>query len=246
MDRRNVTGLNGLVHEGLFNSHTGFLIDVTCDANRYAVVEPYTQFNPALLTGAPATCTSCQAILDGAPGTPRHPADIARECAHLVLADADNRGYPPELDNEGLRLAFLRLASGAGDLHSLFTRLARGAYDPQNSYRTQPLYALTRELLADALTERAMEVPANTPEVLIRYTRYTGGKLQAPVGVGDRLTYDGLASGHWPTGTVTAVEDSGVLVDFHDGFPPRRYKRHEVSRWFAFKRDRAPHATKRR
>jgi hypothetical protein len=244
MDRRNVTGLNGLVHEGLFNSHTGFLIDVACDANRYAVVEPYTQFDPVLLTGDPATCSGCRALLDGANGAPRHPADVARECAHAVLADADNRGYPPALDDEGMRLAFVRLAPEAGDLRPLFERLARGVYDPQNSYRTEPLYALTREHLVDTLTERALEVPAGSPEVMIRYTRYTGGEIQAPVGVGDRLTYDGLASGHWPTGTVTAVEDSGVLVDFHNGFPPRHYKRHEVSRWFAFKLDRAPLAAK--
>ncbi|MFD4243656.1 hypothetical protein ACFWP3_18970 [Streptomyces sp. NPDC058525] len=79
--------------------------------------------------------------------------------------------------------------------------------------------------------------------MLVRYVRYTGGEFQAPVGVGDRLTYDGLASGHWPTGTVTAVENSGVLVDFRDGFPPRHYRRHEVSRCFAFKLDRAPQTT---
>ncbi|MER5372546.1 hypothetical protein [Streptomyces sp. NPDC002553] len=243
MDRRNVTALNGLVHEGLFNSHTGLLIDVACDANRHAVVEPYTQFDPMQLTEDPATCTGCRALLDGAQGAPRHPADVARECAAAVLADADNRGYPPTLDDEGLRLAFVRLAPDAGDLRALFERLARGVYDPQNSYRTEPLYALIREYLVDTLTERALEVPDGTPEVMVWYVRYTGGELQAPVGVGDRLTYDGLASGHWDTGTVTAVEDSGVLVDFHNGLPPRRYQRHEVCRWFAFKRDRAPHIT---
>ncbi|WP_431985252.1 hypothetical protein [Streptomyces qinglanensis] len=243
MDRRNVAGLSGLVHEGLFNSHTGFLIDVACGAGRYTVVEPYTQFDPALLTGGPATCTGCRALLGGVQGAPRHPADVARECAHAVLADADSRGCPPVLDDEGMRLVFARLAPDAGGLRPLFERLARGAYDPQNSYRTQPLYALIGEHLADMLTERALQVPAGTPEVLIRYTRYTGGELQVPVGVGDRLTCDGLASGHWPTGTVITVEDSGVLVDFHDGFPPRHYQRREVSRWFAFKRDRAPLAT---
>ncbi|MER6075220.1 hypothetical protein ABT187_41800 [Streptomyces sp. NPDC001817] len=115
--------------------------------------------------------------------------------------------------------------------------------DPGNSYRAEPLYALAREHLADTLTERALQVPAGTPEVLVRYTRYTGGDLLAPVGVGDRLTYDGLASGHWPTGTVTAVEDSGVLIDFHNGLPPRDYQWHEVPRWFAFKQDRVPRFT---
>ncbi|MFB7836194.1 hypothetical protein [Streptomyces sp. NPDC056056] len=243
MDRRNATGLNGLIHEALFNSHTGFLIDVTCDATRYTVVKHYAQFDPALLTDAPATCTGCRTILDAAPGAPRHPADTARECADIVLADADNRGYPPTLDDEGLRLAFARLAPGTGHLRPLFEDLARGVYDPQNSYRTQPLYALTREHLADTLTERALKVPANTPKVLVRYVRHTGGELQVPVGVGDLLTGDGIASGHWPTGTVTAVETSGVLVDFHDSYPPRHYHRHEVPRCFAFKRDRAPHPT---
>ncbi|WP_330343063.1 hypothetical protein [Streptomyces sp. NBC_00557] len=29
-----------------------------CDADRYAVVQPYTQFDPALLTEGPATCTA--------------------------------------------------------------------------------------------------------------------------------------------------------------------------------------------
>ncbi|MGW4178641.1 hypothetical protein [Streptomyces rubiginosohelvolus] len=188
-------------HEGLFNSYTGYLIDVACDANRYTAVEPYTQFDPTRLTEDPATCIGCRALHDSAQSAPRHPADIARQCAHAVLADADNRGCPPALDDEGLRLAFVRLAPDAGNRRQLFERLARGAYDPQNSYRTEPLYALTQEHLADTLTERAMEVPAGTPEVLIRYQRYTGGELQAPVGVGDRLTYDGLASGHWPTGT---------------------------------------------
>ncbi|WP_327309711.1 hypothetical protein OG730_41540 (plasmid) [Streptomyces sp. NBC_01298] len=243
MDRRNVTGLNGRIHEALFNSHTDALIDVACDATRYTVVKPYTLFDPAQLTDAPATCTDCRTILDAAPGAPLHPADTARECANTLLADADNRGYPPTLDDEGLRLAFARLAPDAGHLRPLFERLARGVYDPQNSYRTQPLYALIQEHLTDTLTERALQVPANTPKVLVRYVRYTGGELQAPVGVGDRLTYDGLASGHWPTGTVTAVENSGVLVDFHNGYPPRHYHRHEVPRCFAFKLDRAPQPT---
>ncbi len=117
MDRRNVTGLNGLVHDGLFNSHTGFLIDLVCDASRYAVVEPYTQFDPALLTKGPATCTGCRAVLDGAQDAPRHPADVARECADAVLADADTRGYPPALDDEGLKLCFSanRSPSSLGD-----------------------------------------------------------------------------------------------------------------------------------
>ncbi|MFE2850191.1 hypothetical protein ACFXJO_03560 [Streptomyces lavendulae] len=240
MDRRNATGLNGQIHEALFNSHTGFLIDVTCNATRYTVVKPYTQFDPALLTKAPATCTGCRTILDAAPGAPRHPADIARECADILLTDADTRGYPPTLDDEGLRLAFTRLAPDTGHLRPLFEDLARGVYDPQNSYRTQPLYALTREHLADTLTERALQVPPNTPKVTVRYVRHTGGELQVPVGVGDRLTRNGLASGHWPTGTVTAVDTSGILVDFHDGYPPRHYHQHEVPRCFAFKRNRAP------
>jgi hypothetical protein len=237
MDRRNVTALNRLVHEGLCNSYTGALIGFTCAAPHYEVLRLNSMPEPERLTDDRASCTGCRAILDG--NLP-HPADVAHEIADLVLADADRRGYPPALDNEGLRLVFERLAPDIGDMRPLFERLARGVYDPRNSYRTQPLYALVRQHLDDQLTERARVVPKGTPEVLVRYTRYTGGDIRVPVGVGDRLTYDGLASGHWPTGTVASVEDSGILVDYHDGYPPRHYKRHEVPLWFAFKVNRAP------
>ncbi|MFG3207384.1 hypothetical protein [Streptomyces sp. NPDC048192] len=77
------------------------MIDLACDASRYAVVEPYTQFDPALLTKGPATCTGCRAVLAGAQDAPRDPADVARECADAVLAAegravhaSDARGIP--------------------------------------------------------------------------------------------------------------------------------------------------------
>lgn len=41
MDHKNLIGHDGAVHEGLLNSHTGFLIDVACDAGRYSVVHHY-------------------------------------------------------------------------------------------------------------------------------------------------------------------------------------------------------------
>lgn len=235
MDRRNVTGHEGAVHEGLFNSYTGDFIDVACDAGRRAVVHPYEKLNPARLTEDALSCTGCRAA---AAGTSPHPADVARECAAAVLAEADGRGYPPALDNEGLRLAFTRLVPSSGDRRSLFERLARGVYDPERSYQTEPLYALIQEHLADLMTERALEVPEGTPRVTVEYTRWTGGKVQAPVGVGDRLMRNGVASGIWYTVTVTAVEQAGVTVEDEDG-RARRWDRQDFHAWF-FKLDRAP------
>lgn len=166
-------------------------------------------------------------------------ADVACEIATAVLAEADGRGYPPSLDNEGLRLAFVRLVPDSGKQRPVFERLARGVYDPENSYRTEPLYALVREHLADKLTERALEAPADgTPRVFVEYTRYTGGTVQAPVGVGDRLMRNGVASGIWYTVTVTAVEPAGVTVQGEDGWT-RRWDRSDFHLWF-FKLDRAP------
>lgn len=234
MDHRNVTGHDGTIHEGLLNSHTGDFIDTACDAGRYAVVHPYEKLDPARLTENPLSCAGCQSSTK---------VDVARVCADAVLAEADGRGYPPSLDNEGLRLAFHRLAPNGGDLRPVFERLARGVYDPENSYRTQPLYAVITEQLTDLMTERALEAPADgTPRVLVEYTRYTGGKVQAPVGVGDRLMRDGVASGIWYTATVTAVESAGVTVRDEDG-QLRRWDRSDFHRWF-FKLDRAPLPTR--
>lgn len=230
MDRRNVTGHDGTVHEGLLNSHTGDFIDVACDAGRRSVVHPYEKLESARLTGNPLSCAGCQSSTK---------ADVARECADAVLAEANGRGYPPAMDDEGLRLALHRLVPVAGEMRPLFERLARGVYDPENSYRTEPLYAVIREHLADSMTDRALEAPADgTPRVLVEYTRYTGGKVQAPVGVGDRLMRNGVASGIWYTATVTAVESAGVTVRDEDG-QLRRWDRSDFHRWF-FKLDRAP------
>lgn len=229
MDRRNVIDHEGSIHRGLFNSHTGSLIDTACDAGRRAVVHPYRKLDPAHITGEPLTCAGCRSSVKEA---------VARECAEAVLAEADGRGYPPAMDNEGLRLAFGRLASSSGERRPLFERLARGVYDPQRSYRTEPLYALIQEHLADLMTERALEVPEGTPRVTVEYTRWTGGTVQAPVGVGDRLMRNGVASGIWYTVTVTAVEQAGVTVEDEDG-RARRWDRDDFHAWF-FKLDRAP------
>lgn len=236
MDRRNVIGLDGTVHQGLLNSYNGFFIDVACEAGRYAAVRPYEKLDPASLTEDATTCTGCTAAVAGeAP----HPADIARQCADIVIADADARGYVPSLDNEALRLAFRRLVPGIdGELRPVFERLARGVYDPENNYRTEPLYDLIQEHLTDDLTARAMAVPEGTPEVLIRYTRWTGGDVQVPVGVGDRLVWDGIASGHWDRFTVLVVERGAIIAQSDDGWT-NRFTRDEVRRFFAFKTDRA-------
>lgn len=237
MDRRNVTGHDGTVHQGLFNAYTGFLIDVTCDAGRFAVVRPYEQFDRSRFTDATPTCPGCLAVVTGS--TP-HPADTAREIADAVLAEADGRGYPPALDGEGLERAFQRLAPAGGELRPVFERLARGVYDPQDCYRTQPLYALVREHLADRLTERALTPPPDgTPRVLVEYTRYTGGKVMAPVGPGDRLMRNGIASGHWDRSVVLGVEPGFVTV-LEDGWQhPYKYERAGMRRWF-YKLDRVP------
>ena len=236
MDRRNVTGHDGTVHQGLFNSHTLDFIDLACDAGRYAVVHHYAKLDPARLTEDALTCAGCTAAVTGA--TP-HPADVARKCADAVLTDADHRGCPPALGNEGLERAFARLAPAADELRPLFERLARGVYDPENNYRSEPLYPLIREHLADDLTERARVVPEGTPEVLVRYMRYTGGDVLVPVDVGDRLVKDGLASGHWDRFTVLVVDRSGIIARSDDGWTDR-FSESDVRRFFAFKTDRAP------
>jgi len=236
MDRRNVTGHAGTVHQGLLNSHTGFFIDVACDAGRYAVVRHYEKLDPARLTEDALTCPGCMAAVAG---EKTHPADLARQCPDAVIADADRRGYVPPLDNEALRLAFVHLAPDSGELRPVFERLARGVYDPENHYRTEPLYDLIQEHLTDDLTARAGVVPEGTPGVFIRYTRFTGGSVQVPVGVGDRLVKDGIASGHWDRFTVLVVERGGIIAQSDDGWT-NRFTRDEVRRFFAYKTDRAP------
>ncbi|MER7487968.1 hypothetical protein ABTY20_19080 [Streptomyces sp. NPDC126497] len=236
MDRRNVIGLDGTVHQGLLNSHTGDFIGPACDAGRHAVVRPYEKLDPARLTEDVLTCIGCTAAVTGETA---HPADVARTVADAVLADADRRGHLPPLDNEALRLAFVRIAGDAGELRPVFERLARGVYDPENNYRAEPLYPLIKEHLADDLTARALTVPEGTPDIRVRYTRWTGGNVQVPVGVGDRLVWDGIASGHWDRFTVLVVERGGIIAQSDDGWT-NRFSRDEVRRFFAYKADRAP------
>jgi hypothetical protein len=218
---QNVIDHQGAVHEGLFNAHTGFLINLACGAGRFTVVHPYERLDPARLTGAPPTCPTCAAITSGAPGAPPHLADVTRAHAAAVIARADRRGHPPILDNEALRLAFTDI-------------------DPTEA-PAENLYPLIREHLADVLTDRALTVPDGTPNVLVSYTRFTGGTVRAPVGVGDRLMYDGIASGHWPISDVTAVEDAPgevVVTLREDNDRQRRWTADEVTRHF-LKIDRA-------
>ncbi|MEU1151923.1 hypothetical protein ABZ369_02680 [Streptomyces sp. NPDC005918] len=221
MEPKNLIGHDGVVHEGLLNSHTGFLIDVACNAGRYSVVHHYEHLDPARVTDAPLSCPACVAASPPAAGS-LHRGRLAHRYAEDVLARADSRGYPPGLDDEALRLAFVALA----------------VEEPPS----RRLYALIREHLADMLTDRALAVPEGIPQVLVPYTRYTGGEVQAPVGPGDRLMRDGVASGHFPIVRVEAVEESptGVTVTVREkDWHPFTWSAQELGRCF-FKLDRAP------
>lgn len=218
MRHQNVIDRQGSVHEGLFNAYRGSLIDLACGAGRFAIVQPYEQLDPRQLTDAPPTCTACSAIASKAPGAPPHLAEVTRAHAASIVARADRRGEPPMLDNEGLRIAFDDLA-------------------PAN-VPARDLYPLIREHLADILTDRALAVPDGVPEVQIPYTRYTGGTVPAPIGVGDRVMYDGIASGHWTRSRVTAITDTqdGIVVTLQDEgsnwhprtWPAEDFVRHHV------------------
>ncbi|MER6196104.1 hypothetical protein ABT234_01815 [Streptomyces sp. NPDC001586] len=221
MDHKNLIGHDGAVHEGLLNSHTGFLIDVACDAGRYSVVHHYEHLDPARVTDAPLSCPACVAASPPVAGS-LHRGRLAHRYAEDVLARADSRGYPPGLDDEALRLAFVALA----------------VEEPPS----RRLYALIREHLADMLTDRALAVPEGISQVLVPYRRYTGGEVQAPVGPGDRLMRDGVASGHFPIVRVEAVEESptGVTVTVREkDWRPFTWSAQELGRCF-FKLDRAP------
>ncbi|WP_030248289.1 hypothetical protein [Streptomyces sp. NRRL S-455] len=236
MDRRNVTGHDGTVHQALLNSHTGDFIDLACDAGRYAVVHHGEAFDQARLTDAALTCPGCTAAATGA--VP-HPADEAREYAAAVLAEADRRGYPPALDDEGMRLAFERLALDSGAAHPVYARLARGEYDPENSYRKVREYGLARGYLDDMLTERALDVAEPIPGATAEYRRFTGGTVTAPLSVGDRVMRTAYASGLWWFGNIAGTDGRYVLV-YRDGSEiPSRYTACEMHRLFA-KLDRAP------
>jgi hypothetical protein len=222
MDHHNVIDHQGDVHEGVFNGHTGFLIELACGAGRYEIVYPYAQLDPARITKAPVSCLSCKEITAAGPGSPLHAENVAREHAEAVLALADHSGRSPALDNEGLRLAFETLSL--------------------TNPPTGKLYPLIREHLATKLTERALAVPEGIPEVLAVYHRYTGGAVHAPIGVGDRLMRNGIASGHWPIVEVTAIEDtpSGIVVSVSgENERPVNGPAVEVTRWF-LKLDRGP------
>ena len=223
MQRNRVIGHQGEVHDGLFNAYTGFLIDLACEAGRYAVVRHYEHLDPARITEAPLSCPSCMAANSPDPTAPPHRGRATLEQAKAVLSRADQRGYPPPLDDEGLRLAFEAL----------------GWDHPP----ARTLYPLIREHLTDMLTDRALTVPDGVPSVLVEYTRYTGGTLKAPIGVGDRLMHDGIASGNWSRVRVDAIEDTpdGVVVTVteKDWPHPRKWTGPDVTRWF-LKLDRAP------
>ena len=222
MDHRNVTDHQGAVHEGLFNASTGFLIGLACGAGRYEIVHHFERLDPARISEAPLSCPTCKKIDAAEPDAPPHLSSLTREHAEAVLALTDRRGFPPALDNEGLRLAFAALNSA----------------DPP----VEELYPLVREHLTTMLTERALTVPEGTPEILVEYTRYTGGTVQAPIGVGDRLMYNGIASGHWPVVEVTAIDTTpdGIFVSVSEkNQRPYRWSAEDISRRF-FKLDRGP------
>lgn len=135
MDHTNLIGHNGTVHEGLLNSHTGFLVDVACDAGRYAVVHHYEKLDPARVTDASLSCPECVAA--NSPATAHlHRGRMAHRYAEDVLALADSRACPPARDDEGLRLAFVALGT--------------------ESPPPRALYALIREHVTDILTDRAL------------------------------------------------------------------------------------------
>ncbi|MEY9842495.1 hypothetical protein [Streptacidiphilus sp. EB103A] len=185
-------------------------------------MHPYHQLDPARRTDAGLSCAVCRGIEAADPAAPRHLGELAREHADAVLARADRRGYPPSLSSDGLR-------------QSLAALYPDRAPD-------EKLYPLIREHLVTSLTERAMTVPPGTPEVLVEYTRYTGGTLRAPIGPGDRLMHDGVAGGNWSISHVVAVRSTadGVQVTLReDGRPPARWTAPNVTRWF-LKLDRGP------
>ncbi|MFF7250514.1 hypothetical protein ACFZBU_42365 [Embleya sp. NPDC008237] len=223
MDRRNVTDHEGTVHEGLLNAHTGFLIELACGAGRYKVVHPYEQLDPARLTDAPLSCASCTEVTTAGPSACWHLYVVTRQHAEAILALADRHGYAPGLDEEALRLALLETRAPA-------------------DRPTRELYPLITEHLTDMLTERALTTHEGTPRVLVEYQRHTGGTVQAPIGIGDRLMYDGTASGLWSIVEVTAVEDtpSGTVVTVcESGRFARRWPADEISSLF-FLLDRSP------
>ncbi|GAA1334748.1 hypothetical protein GCM10009647_076610 [Streptomyces sanglieri] len=221
MEHKNLIGHDGAVHEGLLNSHTGFLIDVACDAGRYSVVHHYEKLDPARVTDAPLSCPACVAASPPTAG-PLHRGRLAHRYAEDVLARADSRGYPPALDDEGLRLAFVALA----------------VEDPPS----RRLCALIREHLADMLTDRALAAPEGIPQVLVPYKRYTGGTVQAPVVPGDHLMHYSAAGGYFQYVWVDGLEESpdGIVVTVHEkDRRPFTYSAHELGRRYS-KLDWAP------
>ncbi len=197
MDHKNVIDLSGVIHEGLFNTHTGFLIDLNCGGTRFDVVHPYEQLVPGAITEAPVSCHGCKQVAME-PLAHTSLENVTRAHAAAVLTLADNHGRVPELDGEGLRLAFAKLEPA--------------------SRPSAVLYPVIREHLVEELTERALAKPDGVPEVLVEYPRYTGGTVQAPIGVGDRLMRNGVASGIWTIVEVAGIEETrgGIVVSLRE------------------------------
>jgi hypothetical protein len=196
MDHKNVIDHGGIIHDGLFNAYDGFLISLNCGASRYEAVRPYEQLDPARVTDAPVSCERCQLVASSAARLSLE--NVTRGQAAAILALADCAARVPALDNEGLRLALA--AAGLVTMPSVSR------------------YGLIREHLVEALTGRALAKPVGVPEVLVNYRRYTGGTVDAPIGFGDRLMYNGIASGIWTIVEVVGFEETcaGVIVSLRD------------------------------
>lgn len=235
MDRHRLFGTDSRVHEILRSSYNGRLIAFTCDApfSINDVLVYGCKPDPTRLTDDEVTCPGCLSVMNGAAP---HPDDLSREIADAVLAETDRRGRVPVLANENLRLMFEALIRGAGDDEE---RIRYEILVAQYYAFHMTMYDLVRQHLDDLLTDRARVVPEGTPEVLVRYMRYTGGDVMVPVGVGDRLVSDGLASGHWDHCTVTAVDPDGINIEMDWGWRGR-YAKDEVRRAFSFKTNSPP------
>lgn len=213
------------IHSG-YMSVTGDLVYLVCGVSRFRVVPHHIGAVPEHTTPAPATCWECLALDGIGHDHPLHPLGIAKANAAAVLARAEERGYVPEPDDEGLRLTLGH---------------------PVTTGTPPPLYRLIRELLAEEMTARALTPPApGTPKVMVRYTRFTGGAVQAPLGAGDHVMNSDVASGSLgETAMVTAIEHTtlygveGVWVTVAKGNSLRHLTAKQISRHY-LKLDKDP------